>query len=205
MQFTVTIDGPAAAGKGTLGKRLAETFGFAHLDTGLLFRATGVRVLAGEDPILAAKTLRIEDLDRTDLRTSEVGQSASKVSAIPQVRDALLQFQIDFAARDGGAILDGRCVAVEVCPKAEVQIFCTASDEVRAQRRYAELKAGGSNMTQQEVFDDLVARDARDAQRATAPMRPSDNAVILDTSDLSIEEVVETAIALVRERLSDAA
>lgn len=205
MKFTVTIDGPAAAGKGTLAARLSETFGFAYLDTGLLFRATGARVLAGEDAIEAARSLRLDDLDRGDLRTAEVGQAASKASAIPEVREALLQFQIDFSQRPGGAILDGRCTAIEVCPDAEVQIFCTASDEVRAARRHAELSAAGSTMGYEEVLADLKARDARDASRAAAPMRPAPDAVILDTSEMSIDEVVACAIHLVRNRMAEAA
>lgn len=205
MKFTVTIDGPAAAGKGTLAARLSATFGFSYLDTGLLFRATGARVLAGEDAIHAARNLRISDLERNDLRTAEVGQAASKASAIPEVREALLEFQLDFSRRPGGAILDGRCIAIEVCPDAEVQLFCTASDEVRAARRHAELAAAGGEMSFEEVLADLRARDARDASRSAAPMRPAPAAVILDTSEMSIDEVVAIATGLVREKLPQAA
>jgi len=205
MKLTIAIDGPAAAGKGTLSKRVAHHFGLAHLDTGLLYRATALRVIAGEDPIHAARTLDPEDLGRGGMRTAEVGQMASKVSAVPEVRTALLQFQRDFARRDGGAVLDGRDIGTSVCPDAEVKIYCTASDEVRAGRRHAELTAAGTDVTFEATLADLRERDARDSSRAVAPLKPAKDALILDTSGMSIDEVVNQAIAHIREKLRSAA
>lgn len=195
MSFTVAIDGPAAAGKGTLSKRVAEVFGFAHLDTGLLYRATGARVIDGADPVEAARALRPEDTARDDLRTTEVAQAASRVAAIPEVRAALVAFQRDFARRAGGAVLDGRDIGTVICPDAEVKLFVTASDAVRAERRFLELREKGHDVTREGVLRDLQERDARDRDRADAPMKPAGDAVQLDTSDMSIEDAVAAAIA----------
>lgn len=197
MSFTVAIDGPAAAGKGTISKAVAAHFGFAHLDTGLLYRAVGRRMLRGEDPVAAAQSLRAEDLQGDDLRGPEVAQAASKVAVIPEVRAALVDFQRAFATRAGGAVLDGRDIGTVICPEAQVKLFVTASAEVRAERRFAELAAKGLNVTFQGVLDDVRARDARDAERATAPMVAAADAVALDTSNLSIETAVARAIAVV--------
>ena len=131
MGFTVAIDGPAASGKGTIGRAVADHFGFAYLDTGLLYRAIGRKVLDGVDPIKAAKALVTEDLQRDDLRTTEVAQAASKTSQIPEVRAALLDFQRAFAMRSGGAVLDGRDIGTVICPEAQVKLFVTASDAAR--------------------------------------------------------------------------
>lgn len=201
MRFTVAIDGPAAAGKGTISKAVAEHFGFAHLDTGLLYRAVGARMLAGMDPVAAARSLTPEDLRREDLRTAEVAQAASKVAAIPQVRAALVDFQRAFAARAGGAVLDGRDIGTVICPDAEVKLFVTASDEVRAERRFLELTERGRATTREAVLADLRERDARDSERSAAPLKPAADAVLLDTSDLSIEEAVARAIDVVSARL----
>lgn len=201
MSFTVAIDGPAAAGKGTISRAVAERFGFAHLDTGLLYRATGRRMLDGLDPIEAAEALVPEDLDRPDLRTQEVAEAASKVAAIPEVRRALVDFQRAFARRAGGAVLDGRDIGTVICPDAEVKLFVTASDEVRAGRRFRELREKGYDTTYEAVLADLKARDARDAGRADAPMKPAGDAVLLDTSTLSIEEAVARAAAEIEKRL----
>jgi CMP/dCMP kinase len=203
MTFTIAIDGPAAAGKGTLSKKIAETFGFAHLDTGLLYRATALKVLDGQSPIEAARSLAIEDLAREGMRTPEVGQEASKVSAIPEVRAELLQFQRDFARRPGGAVLDGRDIGTVVCPEAELKIFCTANDEIRARRRHAEILAAGGKMSFEETLADLRVRDARDSQRATAPLAPAEDAVLLDTSNMQIDEVIAAATRLVRVRIGE--
>ncbi|WJY22026.1 (d)CMP kinase [Fontisubflavum oceani] len=197
MSFTVAIDGPAAAGKGTISKAVAAHFGFAHLDTGLLYRAVGRRMLRGEDPVAAAQSLRAEDLQGDDLRGPEVAQAASKVAVIPEVRTALVDFQRAFATRAGGAVLDGRDIGTVICPEAQVKLFVTASAEVRAERRFAELAAKGLNVTFEGVLEDVRARDARDAERATAPMVAAADAVALDTSDLSIEAAVARAIAVV--------
>lgn len=193
MMFTVAIDGPAAAGKGTISRAVAERFGFAHLDTGALYRAVGVK---GGDPVLAARGLTPEDLARPDLRTLEAGQAASKVAVIPEVRQALLDFQRDFARRAGGAVLDGRDIGTVICPAAEVKLFVTASPEVRAHRRW--LEVGGDAA---QVLAEVRERDARDMTRADAPLRPAADAVVIDTSSLGIEEAVAAACAVVSERL----
>lgn len=197
MSFTVAIDGPAAAGKGTVSKAVARHFGFAHLDTGLLYRAVGARVLAGEDAVLAAKGLDVADLDRDDLRTQAVAQAASKVAVIPEVRQALIDFQRSFAARDGGAVLDGRDIGTVICPDAAVKLFVTASAACRAERRFLELQAKGADVTRAGVLADVEARDKRDRERAEAPLIAADDAVIVDTSDMTIDEAVTAAIAVI--------
>lgn len=193
MIFTVAIDGPAAAGKGTISRAVADRFGFAHLDTGALYRAVGAK---GGDPIHAAQSLTPADLAREDLRTLEAGQAASRVAVIPQVRAALLEFQRRFARREGGAVLDGRDIGTVICPEAEVKLYVTASAEVRAHRRWLEL--GGD---EGEVLAQVKDRDARDMGRADAPLRPAEGAVQIDTSTMTIDEAVARAIALVAARL----
>jgi cytidylate kinase len=200
-QFTVAIDGPAAAGKGTISKAVAAHFGFAHLDTGLLYRATARRVLAGEDAIQAAQSLQARDLDAPGLRGAEVAEAASQVAAIPEVRAALVDFQRQFASRDGGAVLDGRDIGTVICPDADVKLFVTASADIRAQRRHKELQSTGSTQTFQQVLADVRGRDARDAGRADAPMKAADDALLLDTSELSIDAAVATAVANIKTRL----
>lgn len=200
MSFAVAIDGPAAAGKGTISRAVAAHFGFAHLDTGLLYRAVGAKVLEGAEAVAAAEALGAEDLIVGYLRTAEVAQMASKVAVIPEVRAALVEFQRDFARRDGGAVLDGRDIGTVICPDAEVKIFVTASAEVRAKRRFLELQAAGGAMTPEEVMADVLARDARDRDRATAPMKPAQGALILDTSEMTIDEAVAAAIKAIEAR-----
>lgn len=197
MRFTVAIDGPAAAGKGTISKAVAAHFGFAHLDTGLLYRAVGARVLTGAEPVQAAQTLTANDLDRDNLRTPEVAQAASKVAVIAEVRAALVQFQRDFAAREGGAVLDGRDIGTVICPSADVKLFVTASAETRAQRRFNELSGNGIETSYEDVLADVKARDARDMGRAEAPLKPAQDAAILDTTSLSIEGAVEEAVSVI--------
>ncbi len=197
MMFTVAIDGPAAAGKGTISKRVAAFFGFAHLDTGLIYRATGARVLAGEEALEAARSLRVEDLQRDDLRTTEVAQAASKVAVMPEVRAALVDFQKDFARREGGAVLDGRDIGTVICPDAEVKLFVTASDEIRAERRFLELSGKGQDVTREGVLEDLRIRDQRDREREAAPLAAAADAVLIDTSEMDIEEAVAVAISAV--------
>lgn len=201
MSFTVAIDGPAAAGKGTISKAVAAHFGLAHLDTGLLYRAVGRRTLDGTDPVEAARSLTAEELEQGDLRTAEIAQAASKVAVIPEVRAALVDFQRSFARRAGGAVLDGRDIGTVICPEAEVKLFVTASPEVRAERRYLELADKSEDVTRAQVLADVRERDARDAERSTAPMKPADDAVILDTSDLSIEAALEKAVAVIQGKL----
>ncbi|NPD15467.1 (d)CMP kinase [Xinfangfangia sp. D13-10-4-6] len=194
MVFTVAIDGPAAAGKGTISRAVAERFGFAHLDTGALYRAVGVK---GGDPILAAQTLEAADLQRGDLRSLEAGQAASRVAAIPEVRAALLEFQRRFARRDGGAVLDGRDIGTVICPAAEVKLYVTASAGIRARRRWLELGGEAGPKPFEAVLAEVVERDERDMNRADAPLKPAEDALIIDTSDLSIEEAVAAAVAAV--------
>jgi cytidylate kinase len=195
--FTVAIDGPAAAGKGTISKAVAAHFGFAHLDTGLLYRAAGAKVKAGASAIEAASTLTAKDLTADGLRTAEVAQAASKVAVIAEVRAALLDFQRAFARRAGGAVLDGRDIGTVICPQAEVKLFVTASAEVRGKRRFDELEGRGETADLKQVIEDVRARDARDMERAEAPLRPAEHSVQIDTSDLNIEEAVAVAIAAV--------
>lgn len=189
MIFTVAVDGPAAAGKGTISRALAERFGFVHLDTGLLYRAVGAR---GGDPVEAARGLGAADLARGDLRTLAAGQAASRVAAIPEVRAALTDFQRSFARTEGGAVLDGRDIGTVICPDAEVKLYVTASPEVRAHRRW--LEVGGDPA---RVLAEVVERDKRDSEREAAPLRPASDAIVIDTSGLSIDEAVERATALI--------
>lgn len=202
MSFTVAIDGPAAAGKGTISRAVAARFGFAHLDTGLLYRATGRRTLNGTDPVAAARALTPADLDADGLRTPEVAQAASRVAAIPEVRQTLLDFQRAFATRNGGAVLDGRDIGTVICPDAQVKLFVTANDDVRARRRHAELTGKGIVLTVEDVLEDLRARDGRDSARATAPLKPAEDAVMLDTSEMSIEAATQAAIGIIERRLA---
>jgi len=212
MAFVVAIDGPVAAGKGTLARALAERFGFAYLDTGSLYRAVGSKVLRlGGDPAdadFAAKTaqgLESVDLSAPDLRAEAVGLAASRVASIPGVRAALLEYQRRFAAQPPenkpGAVLDGRDIGTVICPDAPVKLFVTASDEVRAGRRFKELRAKGEAVELADVLADLRRRDAQDASRATAPLKPAEDAHLLDTSGLDIEAAIAAAAKLVSAKL----
>lgn len=204
MSFTVAIDGPAAAGKGTISKAVARHFGFGHLDTGLLYRAVGAKVLLGAEPVEAAQALVAEDLQAEGLRSADVAQSASKVAVIPEVRQALVDFQRAFAMRAAGAVLDGRDIGTVICPEAEVKLFVTASAEVRAKRRFLELREKDPEADLATVLADVRERDARDMNRADAPMKPAEDAVIIDTSNLTIDEAVAKAIARIENKRSEA-
>ena len=211
MQFTVAIDGPAAAGKGTIARAVADEFGLAHLDTGLLYRAVGAKaMMRGRGVIVpaiateVAKELSEADLRHEGLRTARIAQAASKVAALPEVRAALLAFQKDFARREGGAVLDGRDIGSVICPEAEVKIFVTASDEVRAKRRFEELRAKKPDTRLESVAIDLRQRDIRDASRDVAPMVAAEDALLLDTSELSIDAAVAEAVALIKQRFGKA-
>ncbi|MCP5355338.1 MAG: (d)CMP kinase [Rhodobacteraceae bacterium] len=193
MIFTVAIDGPAAAGKGTISRAVAAHFGFAHLDTGLLYRAVGAK---GGDPVRAAQTLSDADLARPDLRTLAAGQAASRVATIPEVRAALVAFQRAFARREGGAVLDGRDIGTVICPEAEVKLYVTASAQVRAHRRW--LEVGGDEA---QVLAEVIERDKRDAERAVAPLKPAPDALVLDTSEMTVEEAVDAARAVIAARI----
>lgn len=203
----VAVDGPAAAGKGTLARRLAATLGLPYLDTGLLYRAVGRRVLdAGGDPRdvataeAQARALTAGDLDRGDLRGPEADMAASAVATIPAVRAALLDWQRDFG-RTHGAVMDGRDIGTVIFPDAPAKLFVTASPEARAKRRWLELQGKGVRRTLEDVEAEMRARDAQDAQRATAPMKPAEDAIILDTTSLDAEHAFHMALKLVRARL----
>jgi cytidylate kinase len=200
----IAIDGPAASGKGTLGKRLAAHYGLRHLDTGLLYRAVAQVVRAAgyrlDDPVEAAAAARILDpatFDEAALKSHEAGEAASIVSAIPEVRTALLALQRNFAATPPGAVLDGRDIGTVICPDADVKIFVTATAEVRAKRRMLEMRAQGQVADEAAILADIRRRDERDTARAVAPLKPAPDAHILDTSALAIEAVVGAAIAIV--------
>ena len=201
----IAIDGPAAAGKGTLALRLAAELGFAHLDTGRIYRAVAAKALAaGAEPedaaaaVRAAETLGPEDLARGDLRREEVGRGASVVAAVPEVRAALLAFQRRFAENppggEAGAVLDGRDVGTVVCPGAEVKFYVTASPEVRAQRRHKELLERGERSIYARVLQEVRDRDARDSGREAAPLRPAEDAVVLDTTEMNADAALAAAL-----------
>ncbi len=212
----IAVDGPAAAGKGTLSRRLAHFYDLAYLDTGSLYRAVGWSVLnAGGNPrnadeaTEAAKNLDMSGIESHDIRTAEIGRAASIVAAIPSVRAALLDFQRNFAkhpphfheGKVRGAVLDGRDIGTVVCPDATVKLFIIADLEERAKRRWQELTARDAGLPLEQVVEDLRRRDARDSGRDTAPLTPSSDAEILDTSKLSIEEVVARSIRMVDRKL----
>lgn len=216
----ITIDGPAAAGKGTLSSKLAEKYGLAYFDTGMVYRAVGLQLLKNNVDLsdIATAEKRAEELTfpkmmelskDKDFRSAEGGHAASVVSSYPGVRARLLDMQKNFAKNpvfaDGtpanGAIYDGRDTGTVICPQAEVKIFVTASSEVRAKRRYDEFIAKGMSADYNQVLADVKARDERDANRKDAPMKPADDAIILDTSDMSIEEVFDKAIEIVEAKI----
>jgi cytidylate kinase len=212
----IAIDGPAASGKGTIARRLAERLGYAYLDTGTLYRAVALATrLSGHAPDDAAAAAHIaETLEATALaalvgdpalRAAETAQGASIVAAMPAVRAALLQFQRDFAAKPpewaAGAILDGRDIGTVVLPDAPAKLFITASPEIRAERRWKELRANGATITYPAVLEELRQRDARDSGRAVAPMKPASDAVIVETSALTIDQAVEQALAAIAEAI----
>jgi cytidylate kinase len=202
----IAIDGPAASGKGTLGRRLAEHFRLRHLDTGLIYRAVAKALLdAGrplddrEHAVAAAHALDPQQFDEKVLKGHAIGEAASIVSAIPEVRTALLEFQRDFAAAAPGAVLDGRDIGTVICPGADVKIFVVAAAEERARRRALELKASGQDADEAEILADILRRDERDRTRAAAPLRRADDAQELDTTRLNVDEAVAAAVAIVED------
>ena len=197
--FTIAIDGPAAAGKGTISRALAAHFGCAHLDTGLLYRATGARVAAGLSPLEAAETLSEQDLARDDLRSAEAGQAASRVAALPEVRAALVAFQRSFARQKGGAVLDGRDIGTVIAPHAPAKLYVTARPEVRAERRWKQLVGQGEEVAFEDILADIHKRDARDGGRKDAPMTQAADAVLLDTSEMTIEQAFDAARRIVED------
>jgi CMP/dCMP kinase len=200
----IAIDGPAASGKGTLGRKLAAHYGLRHLDTGLLYRAVAKSVLdAGKRPddksaaIAAAKSLDPISFEEAALKVPAVGEAASLVSAIPEVRAALVAFQRDFATKPPGAVLDGRDIGTVICPDADVKIFVTAAPEVRAARRAAEYRATGRDIDVATVLADIKKRDERDSSRAAAPLRQAEDAHLLDTTNMDISSAIRAAIDIV--------
>ena len=200
----ITVDGPAASGKGTLAKKLAKHYGLPHLDTGLLYRGVAFLMLEGghalDDVASAARVAQALDLSKIDqgkLRSDEIGEAASKVAAIPGVRAALLKMQQDFARQPGGAVLDGRDTGTVIAPDADVKLFVTASPEVRAKRRHIELAARRQPTEYCEVISDIKKRDERDSERSIAPLKQAPDAVLLDTTDLDIEAAFRAALSIV--------
>ncbi len=194
----IAVDGPAAAGKGTIARALARHFGYHFLDTGTLYRRVGLAVLkSAGDATEIARSLNDSPYDDAELRTEEVGAMASVVASIPAVRQALLAYQRKFADRAPGAVLDGRDIGTVVCPAAQVKIYVTASPEVRAKRRWEELKSLGMDAGFSTTLDEIRIRDERDSSRAVAPLLPAPDATIIDTSDMTIEAAVAAAVRVV--------
>ncbi|MDG1416734.1 MAG: (d)CMP kinase [Maricaulis sp.] len=203
----IAVDGPLASGKGTISRAISQHLGIPYLDTGSLYRATGLALIdAKADPTDAdragelAANLDIDAIDETRIRTAEAGLVASKIAALPQVRDALFKLQRDFALQPGGAVLDGRDIGTVICPDADVKIYVVADAETRARRRWKELVAKGQDISYENMLAQTLERDARDANRTDAPMRAADDATLLDTSTLSIDAAVAEAVRLVEMR-----
>jgi len=207
----IAIDGPAASGKGTLARRLARHFHVPHLDTGLLYRATAAGVLDRgerlenvEQAVAVARGLALTDFDEDRLRGRDMGEAASVVAAIPEVRAALIEAQRRFAARPEGAVLDGRDIGTVICPDAPVKIFVTAAPETRAQRRALELAGRGEKVDFAAILDDIRKRDERDSGRSSAPLKAADDAITLDTTQLGVEEAFAAALKIVAEKTAGA-
>ena len=203
----IAVDGPAASGKGTIATALARHLGLPHMDTGLLYRAVALTLWRwGGDPgnefeaVRACQDMTLDPADE-ELRSEAVSRIASAISAYPAVRAALLDRQRDFAAQEGGAVLDGRDIGTVIAPAADLKYFVTAAPEVRARRRLAELEARGMHTTLEDVLDDIRARDRRDTERATAPLQQAGDAILLDTSDLDRDAAIAEAIRIAEERL----
>lgn len=204
MAFVIAVDGPAASGKGTIAGRLAALYDYPLLDTGLLYRAVGVGVLAGpgdlDDPIAAeavARTLDLSDLDRAEVRTRAAGEAASRVAVHPGVRAALFDLQRDFAKRQPGSVLDGRDIGTVIAPHAPAKLYVTARPEVRAERRWKQLVGQGEAVDFEDILADIHKRDARDGGRKDAPMTQAPDAVLLDTSEMTIEQAFDAARRIV--------
>ena len=200
MPFVITVDGPAASGKGTLAAGLAKLYGLPHLDTGLLYRAVGVAVETSggdlgdaEAAEALARRLKASDLEDPRLRTREAGEAASRVAVHPGVRAALLDFQHVFAAQEPGSVIDGRDIGTVICPDAPAKLYVTATPEVRAERRWKQLTSQGETVSLADILADIRIRDARDSGREAAPLKPARDAVLLDTSEMTIDGAADAA------------
>ncbi len=209
---SIAIDGPAASGKGTLARRLAAEYGFHHLDTGLTYRAVAKALLDSGEPLndemtatSAARQVDLGNLDRATLSSHAIGEAASKIAVMPAVRRILVEKQRQFAKTEPGAILDGRDIGTVVCPDAAVKLYVTASPEVRAARRHAEIATRGGEASFNEILADIKTRDARDMERADSPLKPAAGAHLLDTSEMDIETAFQAAKALIEQKLPDRA
>lgn len=209
MSLVIAIDGPAASGKGTLGRRLADYYHLQHLDTGLTYRAVGLMLLEKGWPlddqaraIEAARRIDLASMDRELLSAHAVADAASRVAVIPEVRRILVEKQRAFAAAPGGAVLDGRDIGTVVCPQADVKLYVTASPEVRAMRRLRDIESRGGRADLAEILDDIRKRDERDTNRADSPLKPAADAHLLDTSEMSIEAAFQRARAIVEDVLA---
>jgi len=198
LSFVVAIDGPAAAGKGTIGLKLAKIFDFSYLDTGLLYRAVASKALeTGVFPEIVAQNLHEKDLLKSNLRDLNVAKEASIIAAVPKVRLALMDFQKYFSEKTEGAVLDGRDIGTVICPKADIKFFISADPNVRAERRFNELQARGIKTNLKTVYEEILVRDRMDSNRELSPMRKADDAFLIDTSNLSIIEAINVAKKLV--------
>ena len=206
MGFVIAVDGPAASGKGTIASRLAAAYGLPMLDTGLLYRAVGVRILAAsgdlDDPVFAeasARGLDLSELEKPEVRTRAAGEAASRCAVHPGVRKALFDLQRAFATQEGGAVIDGRDIGTVIAPEAPAKLYVTASPEVRAERRWKQLAGQGENVTFDEILADIRKRDERDGGRKDAPMTQASDAVLLDTSEMTIEQAFDAARRIVED------
>jgi len=206
MGFVIAVDGPAASGKGTIASRLAAAYGLPMLDTGLLYRAVGVRILAAggdlDDPVSAeasARGLELSELEKPEVRTRAAGEAASRCAVHPGVRKALFDLQRAFATQEGGAVIDGRDIGTVICPEAPAKLYVTASPEVRAQRRWKQLLGQGETVTFDDILADIRKRDERDGGRKDAPMTQAADAILLDTSEMTIEQAFDAARRIVED------
>jgi cytidylate kinase len=201
MIFTVAVDGPAASGKGTISRKISEHFGFSYLDTGMIYRYIGSQILDGIDPVKALSSLNYENLDCDFLRTEAVSQAASKIAANSMIREGLISYQRLFSQKSGGAVLDGRDIGTVICPNADVKFYVTASEKVRATRRFMDLSLIDKSITYEDLLDKIKQRDKADMDRNVSPLTQAEDAVLLDTTELSIDASVEIAIDTVSKTL----